>query len=170
MGIYDHSKIKILSRQFMENLDHPLAYINLDILSHIVISITDNDLPDCNIPDRIDCQGILRLKSSDWNRNDVEIDKEYQFFTKTMATAVLEFINTHIDNIKSIIVHCEAGVSRSAGLAAALSKLLNNDDRFFFEYFSPNILVYNALIYIYFGNRDFYFNIRKFEYGRKQKS
>ena len=51
-----------------------------------------------------------------------------------------------MDEIEWIIVHCEAGVSRSAGAVAALSKLLNGDDSYFFKHFLPNTLVYKLIL------------------------
>jgi hypothetical protein len=45
-------------------------------------------------------------------------------------------------------VHCGAGVSRSAGVAAALGKWLNNDDGFIFNNFSycPNFTCYRLVL------------------------
>jgi hypothetical protein len=44
-----------------------------------------------------------------------------------------------------LICHCEAGVSRSAAIAAAGSKYFNGDDSFFFEHYYPNEYVYNMM-------------------------
>ena len=56
------------------------------------------------------------------------------------------------EEVTEIWVHCDAGVSRSAGVAAAIGKYLNDDDMFVFgsPRYSPNITCYrktlNALI------------------------
>ena len=43
-------------------------------------------------------------------------------------------------------MHCEAGISRSAGAVAALSKVINGDDSYFFKMFLPNRLVYRLIL------------------------
>jgi predicted protein tyrosine phosphatase len=46
-----------------------------------------------------------------------------------------------------VIVHCGAGVSRSAGLAAALAKWYNGSDLEFFKPpYAPNMLVYRTML------------------------
>ncbi len=47
-----------------------------------------------------------------------------------------------------VICQCEAGISRSSGVAAALAKYFTGDDMFFFRNpkYSPNRLVYRVLL------------------------
>ena len=49
---------------------------------------------------------------------------------------------------EAVIVHCEAGISRSAATAAALAKHYNGDDRVFWmmPQYNPNKLVYRVLL------------------------
>lgn len=49
------------------------------------------------------------------------------------ADEVASFVRKWEDKTKLIVVHCAAGVSRSAGVAAAIGKALNNDDTFVFN-------------------------------------
>lgn len=54
-----------------------------------------------------------------------------------------------------IVVHCEAGVSRSAGIAGALSKhFLGDDSRFFRSPYLPNRLVYRTLLNLLNGQEN----------------
>lgn len=53
----------------------------------------------------------------------------------------------------AVIVHCDAGVSRSAGVAAALSKYYNGDDSYFFDsgIYRPNMLCYRTMLNELYG-------------------
>lgn len=50
--------------------------------------------------------------------------------------------------IDHIICHCDAGISRSAGVASALSKYYNGTDNEFFNSakYRPNMLVYRTIL------------------------
>jgi hypothetical protein len=41
---------------------------------------------------------------------------------------LVECDNPEYDDLDAIVVNCEAGMSRSAGVAVALSRILNGDD------------------------------------------
>lgn len=60
-------------------------------------------------------------------------------FVKTIANVFL---------IDTLIVHCEAGMSRSAGVAAAIMKWLNNDDTPIFDVprYRPNMRCYRMTL------------------------
>ena len=62
------------------------------------------------------------------------------------AKKIVDFVSKYKDNI--IIVHCDAGQSRSAGVAAALSKYYNNDDSEYFDnpHFTPNMWCYRQIM------------------------
>lgn len=59
--------------------------------------------------------------------NDEEKD-EYGCMSVEQAEQIANFIQNRQTNISRIIVHCQAGVSRSAGVAGALMKIINGDD------------------------------------------
>ena len=53
--------------------------------------------------------------------------------------------------MRAILVHCDAGWSRSPAVAAALTKsLLGQDDSHLFKAKSPNMLVYRTLLNVYY--------------------
>lgn len=64
------------------------------------------------------------------------------------AKAIKDFVDRYADYDVTVIVHCDAGVSRSAGVAAALSEYYNGDDSYFFDsgYYTPNMLCYRAMM------------------------
>ena len=91
-----------------------------------IISITDTDKADV-IFEKNEINGIravLRLKF-----DDVERDyKNEHCITKEDAENIVKFVNKNKNKVDKFIVHCEAGVSRSAGVGAAIMKALNGDD------------------------------------------
>ena len=91
-----------------------------------IISITDTYKADV-IFEKNEANGIravLRLKF-----DDVERDyKNEHCITKEDAENIVKFVNKNKNKVDKFIVHCEAGVSRSAGVGAAIMKALNGDD------------------------------------------
>ena len=85
------------------------------------------------------CQGVLPLFF-----HDVEVEDDgYTSFSDDHAEQIVDFVEKHKDDVSLICVHCEAGVSRSAGAALAIGLWLNEDDMGIGPqngYF-PNILV-----------------------------
>lgn len=60
------------------------------------------------------------------------------------AQKVAEFVNKYYDNIDTIIIHCEGGISRSAGVCAAIMRVKEGSDTHIFRSPSkhPNITCY----------------------------
>ena len=109
-----------------------------------IISIIDpgteiNDFHN-NVPE----DSILRLHF--WDRDSATDGSK--LFTIEDAKQILEFTEKYIDSVDFFIVHCGAGISRSSGCAAALSKIYNQTDEDIFtnpEYI-PNMLVYRTIL------------------------
>jgi hypothetical protein len=59
--------------------------------------------------------------------DDVDFGQE-NCITVEDAKKILSFVNNNIDKVSFIIVQCEAGISRSAGVCAGLMKIYNGDD------------------------------------------
>lgn len=76
--------------------------------------------------------------------DDVESGKDC--IRKEDAEKIKRFVEAHKED--SIIVHCDAGVSRSAGIAAALMKYYNGDDTPIFDNprYCPNMLCYRTML------------------------
>jgi predicted protein tyrosine phosphatase len=121
-----------------------------EVRPHIIISIGDpNDelAPICEQPA---CKGILRLQFHDWDdKNKIIFDRlntpesrKYIFYSESQAKQVFDFVQTHIKEVECILCQCDAGISRSAGMAAALSRILNGTDEYFFKRYIPNSRVY----------------------------
>ena len=69
-----------------------------------------------------------------------------QEFTPEMAEHMAEFVKSVVNNIKILVCHCVMGVSRSAGVAAAVSKYYFDEDSKYFKQYVPNTLVYTLLL------------------------
>lgn len=85
-------------------------------------------------------KGILRLYFTDTDGGEDSM-------TPDDAKAICEFVTRHA-NIPNIIVHCDAGQSRSAGVAAALLKCFTGDDSQIFNnpYYKPNRHCYRLVL------------------------
>lgn len=124
----------ILPRCAVENKDF-MDQIKLD---HIIVSI--NEPNPFNVPAMIPttefCKERIVLFFDDIDKQmsklDFGLDRELVLFSQDQAKTVVDRIKSHIVSGRFIhpliIVHCHAGVSRSAGMAEALSLWLNGDD------------------------------------------
>lgn len=107
-----------------------------------VISIsTPNEEYNGNIHSSIynGISGVLRLWFDDVESGQDCIQKED-------AEKIKRFVEAHKED--QIIVHCDAGISRSAGIAAALMKYYNGDDTPIFDNprYCPNMLCYRTML------------------------
>lgn len=103
------------------------------------ISITtDGDFPVLAEENR---QGLLQLAFAD----TAEASRP-DSFAVVQAAELLDFVAATWDSIQVLLIHCEAGMSRSPGVAAALSRIYYGDDGPWGEYDFPNSLVYQRLV------------------------
>jgi len=109
---------------------------------YVLISITDKE-SDKISHDFPNCKDILRLYFYDLEETIEGYD--YNVFTKEIAALVREFIEKY-KQLKFIFVQCHAGISRSAGIAAALNKFYNGKDKFYFDKYLPNKLCYRLML------------------------
>jgi len=140
-------EIIVLSRSMAEKVkaDVPHAFISITNPYSALADLQINDLT----------QGVLRLQF-----HDVEIElpaeneDEMTLFpmTQEMAGQVIDFVKSVKDRIELLIVHCEAGQSRSAGVGAAVSKcFLGTDEQWFKLPFTPNSTCYREVTTAFFG-------------------
>jgi predicted protein tyrosine phosphatase len=109
---------------------------------YVVISITTTADDVARVPPSRLCRGVLRIAFAD-------IDRPLSgavMFDASHARAICAFISEHRGSIERIIVHCDAGFSRSPAVAAAIAKCLGEDDAEFFRRYQPNMHVYQTLL------------------------
>ena len=114
---------------------------NEDIQPCRVISITElGDSAELN-ENNPNISDILRL-----DFDDVEMG-EVGAITNTDAKKIIDFVEQRKEG-EEIVVHCGAGQSRSAGVAAALMKIYNGDDTEVFQNgrYTPNMTCYRKVI------------------------
>ena len=68
--------------------------------------------------------------------------------TQGIANGIADFVRGWIDRVDTVVVHCDAGVSRSAGVGAAIMKWANNDDSPIFDdgRFCPNMRCFRYML------------------------
>ena len=110
----------------------------------IVISISDihNEAPRLI---RARANGIIeQLKI---NFDDIENESPRRM-TDEQANIIANFVRKFQNKVDRIVVNCEAGISRSAGIAAAIIEYLggNNWDVFNSREYCPNITCYRRML------------------------
>ena len=87
---------------------------------------------------------VIYFEFDDW-------DKEHDgqlVISEEDAVLISLFVKKYQDKEKEfdLYVNCEAGQSRSAGVAAAIAKYLFDDDEIFFRMKHPNMLCYRKVL------------------------
>lgn len=115
--------------------------------NHVVISICSP----CETLSSINTGSldVLRLRFQDLDASESNQDV---LFSKSEAERVVSFLRLWIEKVDMIIIHCGAGVSRSVGLAAALTKVIFGNDDEFFKKGVPNRLVYRIALETFMGS------------------
>ena len=113
---------------------------------YIVISIHSPGLPQGKVPLLPKCLGVLTLCFSDCTSNAPK-RSDIKPFTRRHAQKIRRFVESH-KGAKGIIVHCEAGRSRSPAVAAALAECFGQDSSHFFYNYNPNQHVYEIMRHV----------------------
>lgn len=98
-------------------------------------------------------QNILRVLYLKFD--DVE-KGEPNCITSEDAKKIAKFVNSLNKNTEQIIVHCGAGVSRSAGVCAAIMKYLTGDDSEIFDNpkYCPNMTCYRTVLNEFYSPKE----------------
>jgi predicted protein tyrosine phosphatase len=86
--------------------------------------------------DDVDKKGTFTIVTQKGN-----VELPYILFDENMARAIITFIKELPENVNSIVVHCYAGISRSAAVAKFLCENIYNEN------FPKNYMIYNKLVY-----------------------
>ncbi len=124
-----HFEVRSAYNAALFRCDRPWAAISIT---------TEGDFPVLSGGNR---QGLLQLAFADTADSD-----RPDAFTTVLATELLDFVAEVWDRVEVLLIHCEAGLSRSPGVAASLSQIYYGDDGRWFEYDFPNALVYHLLV------------------------
>jgi len=133
-------RIEVMSRKNAILYSQKSTYENLAIIS----------ISDCNkeFANFENVTYLLRLKFDDVEQGD------YNCITFEQAVQIKLFVNSIRNNVSLLIVHCEAGISRSAGIAAALMKVIYGHDWKIFEsnMYCPNMTCYRIVLDAFHDN------------------
>lgn len=110
---------------------------------HVIVSITSHHSDVARLPEAPMCLGVLRLSFAD---ADVQQDPPLVLFDRERAIEIRDFVLAHRDRAELVVVHCDAGLSRSPAVAAAITRALGGDDTPWFKRYRPNALVYRKLL------------------------
>jgi predicted protein tyrosine phosphatase len=116
---------------------------------HAIISITSHAGDVAHLRPNATCRGILRLSFVDAEAPSDQ-HTEASLFSSEQADLIWSFVSRHLPDVERVIVHCDAGMSRSPAVAAAISKALTGDDaEFFAGRYRPNMRVYRFMLEAY---------------------
>lgn len=130
-------KVKIMSQ------DNALKYASIIDKNILIVSIVgEKESPlEFNSEKVID---VFRMFFEDIER---PIDK-YKAPSRDDFKGLKEFLDKNIGSVEEIIVHCHAGVSRSAACASAIARYVGVNDSFIWssDNYMPNRLVFKHAI------------------------
>jgi len=111
-----------------------------------IISITDPLLNLNTFASNRHIVGICRVQFDDVTEETVRPGNV--LMTVQDAIKIKDYVMTYKDRVGCIIVHCEVGISRSAGVMAAIQKHLIGDDSAIFndKSLSPNKYCYQLML------------------------
>lgn len=106
------------------------------------------DVLEVNVHDTTRADNIPRILMG------IPEDQEVIVFGQQEAIDVLNFVAKYADQAEYLIVHCDAGFSRSPAVAAAISKIYNGEDHEYFKRYSPNQKVYSEILRAFYLGLD----------------
>jgi predicted protein tyrosine phosphatase len=114
----------------------------------------------------INCLKVLSLCFGDFDKSHIAYLtqnnlKEESLFNENQARQILDFIEEECKDLRMIIIHCDAGVSRSGAVGLWACRYLNCDEKVFMNvnpHIFPNSHVYDTLSEIS-GMRDDYLKL-----------
>lgn len=132
--IHDETSVIISIYDTTDSPNHFNKYINNGIKAVLYVQFDDVD------------KTYIDNKNNIYN---IAIDE-------TNAHKIVNFAKMYWNKVNTIIVHCGAGVSRSAACAAAISKYFTGSDDFIFDNFKyrPNMMVYRTVLNEFFNEEN----------------
>jgi predicted protein tyrosine phosphatase len=148
----------------LEHLSREKAEAYVGKEPYAVISITDPDYPQAEFHHDHNRVAILRLQFHDFSQEPEEFkrllfetaakkpvdledgSRKWVLPSKLHAEAIVDFYRSLPPHVRKVVIHCEAGISRSAGVGAALAHCLGQTDVHFYHQSCPNHRVRRLVI------------------------
>ena len=121
------NKYKVMNRSRCENYCKQKHKKTALVIS--IKSSWDKKDADVFVSNKNNVKYILRLSFDDC---DFE-DNPEKCMSFAQGKKVADFVNKYYDDIDVIIVHCDGGISRSAGVAAAIMRVKEGSDQPIFD-------------------------------------
>ena len=110
--------------------------------AYALISIRDPDKRKVRIPKSPLLKATLELAFHDAEPvGNFNLPERIRLITGEDASHIWQFVRSLPAEVKTLVVHCEQGVSRSPAVAAAVCKGLGGDATRFFAEYLPNAYV-----------------------------
>jgi predicted protein tyrosine phosphatase len=114
---------------------------------YVIISISDPGKKKARIRKPTGLLDVLYLQFHDAEpEKGLPLSKEVVLMTKKHAKQIWNFVLRYRDQVGTIVVHCEQGMSRSPAVAAAIALHLGADDRRLTRDYQPNKYIYNLMV------------------------
>lgn len=144
-------KILVAPREFALHLSKRKKTKGLAVIS--IVSYPRDKIFNKAVRKSMDCEDIITLVFADLTAKDFKIAphliKEHPRFNMKMAREIISFVDRIKEKeIRLLLIHCDAGVSRSAAVGVWAVRYLGHDEKIFrYEHkaISPNTLVYDVL-------------------------
>ncbi len=120
---------------------------------HVYVSIRTPGDPTANLNVNEHTLKVLWLAFHDMDRviEGYNSHCEPEMFQPSQARQILDVI-AEFPQAQRIIFHCDAGLSRSPGAAAAIAKIVEGDDSYFFKHYPGlNRRVYGMILIEHYG-------------------
>lgn len=133
-----YKSIQVLPR------DKMISYAAHAMRPFIIISICSERGTSPEFAENDNLKGVLYLKFDD-------VEHEPNCISDEQAKQIAEFVEKHEDGGYDLYVHCDAGISRSAGVAAAIMLIKYGHDDVYFDsgYYKPNMKCYRKVLQAY---------------------
>jgi predicted protein tyrosine phosphatase len=123
---------------------------------HLIVSISTPGDEGADIRTNEHTLKLLRLWFWDFDKvppghEEAGWAKDSECFQPSQAQQILDVVKQYPE-AERLIVHCDAGYSRSPAVAAALSKILLGDDSMYFQRYRPNMRVYRTILEVYYDS------------------
>lgn len=121
----------------------------IDMSGTAIISITDKGSEPIKFSNPVGALLALQFNDEDERGNyERGAPLNPNAISWEQADEIVSFVMRCKNSFDLLIVQCEAGISRSAGCAAAISKYLYNTDDFIFgsPQYCPNMTVYKRVL------------------------
>jgi len=114
-------------------------------LPHVLISIHDPVEPPPRLRPNELRRAVLSLVFDDAEPSD-DIDNDFVLMTLDDARSIWGVIREHLPHIRTVVVHCDQGVSRSPAIAAGLLIGLDLNAADIFDTYRPNPYVLRLML------------------------